>query len=545
MSTTFDWDAHAASVAMDDRERIEEETWRDPDAVARIFDKMMVEQGIAGDYLSLEFNDKVNAVEALSMDLPHDSQFYDHFFRNPDGEDAMIPVTVDTDGGRWAGMCDRVALVQEADGTRHIEVSALSMWNHIATTCFWASPFAPILAQLPRHDIKIGPVISVGASYLATNRARIQMSSAPPQFDDDGSWIDFGSAMFPVAVVPVDTLHDTSQWCAYSARFDMGDKVIQEISRGTGVVWDAELFLPGDEQPAPEWFYLDRPTIVIKARDQSNIVGPTGTLLDGITSWFESFLDDNTTPVRYPNFGAESDWEKAYETGPLGTKRFFPWVWYFEGEYSGIGQAEIAVHKPMATRVLVGGRSPSWVNAAIEIAIKNMLSWLGLLLGIPGLDALYRGQLDDVFLAFMVYEDVGRTVRAGPYAWSEFFVTGSEKAFTLDGVVAGLKGLHETRGYTSKKATVRDREPYIYGLHMRKGQQIGFALADLIFVDYISEATFRDTRTEPSHWELTIGDGAADESPIVKGWARMGQLAQIVATLSKDVGMEADFLGIF
>ncbi|MEV3975295.1 hypothetical protein AB0K68_45435, partial [Streptomyces sp. NPDC050698] len=80
---------------------------------------------------------------------------------------------------------------------------------------------------------------------------------------------------------------------------------------------------------------------------------------------------------------------------------------------------------------------------------------------------------------------------------------------------------------------------------MENGDQIGFQLGDLIFTDYITEDLFTDNRTVAGTWTLTIGDGAADEDPTVMGWNRLGQLANVISVLSKDVGMEADFFGLF
>lgn len=527
------WDAKAAARRMDEAYLAEQEQWRAPAAYVRVWDKHMVEQGVAGDYLFEQHTKRKNKVGAFAMTLPHDTHLRDHFFNNPDGEDAMIPITVDTEGDRWSGKCDRVALLRDEAGVETIEVSALCDLNHVATTCLFASPWAPLYAQFPRHDIRIGPACSViGNGWLGDNILRQQLPS--------------GSANWPIFVVPTDVWTDTSQWIGGSARFDMGFPFFDQFLKNSGVVIRADLFLPEeDEQPAPEWAWLDEPTIVIRLVDESNITGPTGTLLDGLISWFEDLLDDGTTPVRYPNFDSEIEYENVYQDGFLGTKRKWPWIWYHKSEYDGLGESEIALHKPMATHVYVGGRSPSYVNAAIEIAIKNMLAWLGTLIAVPGLDALYRGQLDDVFFAFDVGVDRGRVERAGPYAWKDHFVSGSEKAFTVDGQMAKLQGLHDTRGYTSHRVTVIDCQPYIYGLHYKVGQQIGFALDDLIFMDYVEECTHTDDRQNAARLELVIGDGSDEEDPTVKGWSRMGQIAQVVSTLAKDVGMEADFFGLF
>lgn len=527
------WDARAAARRMDEAFLEEQREWTVPDAYVRVWDNRMQEVGVAGDYLFEQHSFRRNKVGAFAMTLPHDTPLRDHFFNNPDGEDAMIPITVDTKGARWSGKVDRVALVRDENGVETIEVSALDDLNHLSTTCLWASPWAPLYAQFPRHDIRIGPACSVmGNGWLGQNLARQERMNS------------FES--FPIVVVPTNVLTDTSQWIGGSARFDMAFPFFDQFLKNTGVVVRAEMFLPEeDEQPAPEYFWLEEPTIVIRFEDESNVTGPTGTLLDGLVSWIEDLLDDGTTPVRYPNFDSEAEYEAVYQAGFLGTKREWPWVWYHKSEFDGLGESEIALHKPMATHVYVGGRSPSYVNAAIEIAIKNLLSWLGTLIGIPGLDALYRGQLDDVFFAFDVGVNRGRVQRAGPYAWRDHFVSGSEKAFTIDGQMAKLQGLHDTRGYTSHRVTVIDCQPYIFGLHYKVGQQIGFNLDSLIFADYVEEAVHTDDRQSGGRFELTIGDGADEEDPTVKGWNRLGQIAQVISVLAKDVGMEADFFGLF
>ncbi|MFH5209277.1 phage tail protein [Antrihabitans sp. NCIMB 15449] len=543
--TIPDW-AHAETRQMDQLYLDDERTYRAPSAKVRFWSKFMDEEGVESNYLTLQHNEPVNKVGALAMTLPSDTQFYDLLFNNPDGEDVMIPITSDTPGQRWSGKVDRCALVQDENGLKTIEVSAMHDWQHVATTCLWASPWAPLYAQLPRHDVRIGPIKSICEGYLGSAIARQQMGIQQPYTNAPDDWADFGPAMWPIVVVPTNIFLDDSPWGGSSARFDMADKKIQELLKGSGYVLQVRMFLPEeDEQPAPEWFFLTRPTIVMKIVDKSNVTGPTGTILDGFARWFEDFSDDGTTAIRYPGLDAGVDYEQAYQTSASGTKRLYPWIWYFEGEYTGISQSELAIHKPMAQFIYVGGRSPSYINAAIEIAIKNALSYIGLLIGVPGLDALYRGQLDDVFLAFDVGADLGRIQRSGPFAWKDHFVTGSEKAFTIDGQMAKRQGIYDTRGYTSHKVSVEDFAPYVYGRDMEVGDAIGFRLENQIFVDYITDAVYTDNRTDPSFWTFDVGSGADEEDPVVKSWSRLGQIAQAVSVASKDVGMDADFFGLF
>ena len=70
------------------------------------------------------------------------------------------------------------------------------------------------------------------------------------------------------------------------------------------------------------------------------------------------------------------------------------------------------------------------------------------------------------------------------------------------------------------EVTVHDNAPYILGPNADFwiGDQIGFKVGSLLFVDYVTEATFTDDRKTPGRWEITIGDGADEEDSLVKAW---------------------------
>ncbi len=540
------WNAVAETRRMDALERADD-AWRtDQSATVTYYDKWLDEVGEEGRYLSVSFSKLKNRAGGLKLTCPRDMVHFDHFFNNPDGEDATIPITVETKAYRWDGYVTKASLLRSADGVETVDIEAIHCWNHVATTALWASPFAPILAQWPRHMVLVGPVEVLFVVYMSCNVTRQQSTAMPAKWYDAPKWVTGGGdGLWPIAIVPVDILTNTSKWGAGSARFDMADVFFEPMLDDSGVIVEAGFYLPakGDEQPAPEWFWLDRNTVVLRTRDHTASVGLTGTLIDGLVRWFEDFIDD-TSPERYPVFDAQTEYEAVYANyGPLGTKRGLPWVWYREGEYSGLGEAQVSIHKPTATHVIVGGKSPGWVNAGIELVMKNMLAWLGLLIGVPGLDALYQGQLDDVFLAWNIFEDVGRTQRAGPFAPKEFVATNSSKAFTLDGVMTGRAALHTTRGYVANSVTVGDGAPYLPGKDYDIGHQIGFEIGNgQIFSDYVTEMTYTDDRQGGGRWDIKIGDGSDEEDTLVKAWDRLGALATIVKSLSTDVGADLDLI---
>jgi hypothetical protein len=537
------WDHAAEARRMDRLEREEQEERRDQRVKVRYYDKFLQEVGEEGRYLSVQATEKVFGAGGFKMICPRDMVHFDHIFRNPDGEDATIPITLNFPGRRWDGYITRAAIVRDGDGTEIVDIEAIHCWHHIATTVLYPSPFAPILAQWPRHMIGFGPILTLWVIYMACNLIRQQSLGFPQQWHDAPEWART-DALWPIALVPVDILRDVSPWRAAIARMDGADKLFEPLVAGTGVMLGARFFLPEeDEQPAPDYYHLYRPTVVLEGKNNSGVTGPTGTLIDGFFTMVEEWIDD-TTLVRYPKFDAQSEYEAVYGNyGPAGTYRALPHVWYLEGEYSGIGPSEVAIHKPTAIDVIVGGKSPGWVNAGIEFAIKQLLAWVGLLIALPGLDALYRGQLDDVFLAWYVWRDWGRAERAGPFAFKELYITGSDKAFTLDGVMAGKQGLHQTRGYTSKKVSMDPLAgPYTFGKDYDLNSQIGFQLGDLLFSDYVTEYTFTDERTVAARLELTIGDGSDEEDATVAGWNRMDQLAGAIKQLFTDVGADLDLI---
>ncbi|NKS29206.1 phage tail protein [Rhodococcus hoagii] len=539
--TDGSWSPAAAAAHMDGLSAAEQQEWLNPACDVRVFDKFYNEEGVCGDYLDLEFSLVKNVAGGLDITLPGDTPLRDHLLHNPDGADATIPIVVDTPGMRWPGKITTVRLVRFTDGTEVIEIEALHDLEHVAHISMWPAPFAPLEAQFPRHMILVGPTETVIKTFLAKNLMRLQLPlwTIPDNIFDPSAWFDIGNAMFPIAVVPANPFTDTSKWCALSARMQMGDELFAQALKDAGLVLTAKLFLPErDPQPAPQWFTLSKPTIVLDIVDKSGVTGPTGTFVDGLISYVAEFLDDGVTPILHPVINPDEPYDPDYFQGLLGVKPGKPWAVWREGQYSGIGESEIAIHKPMASSVIVGGKSPDWVNAGISLAIRSLLSWLGLLIGVPGLDALYQGQLDDVFLAFQKFTDRARERRAGPYGYQESFQVGSGSAYTLDAILAGREGLYSTRGYVSHKVTVEDNAPYIFGLHMEVGDIVGFELGGSIYTDYISAATFRDDRKTRATWTLTIGDGSDDEDPIARAHRKLGDLLSIVKEVSLDTGVD-------
>ncbi|PBC38463.1 phage tail protein [Rhodococcus sp. ACS1] len=530
------------SLADEERER-----FLDVSVEVRIWDKFYDFVDFAQDYIDLEFSFIRNGAGGLSMLLPGDTAIREHIFENPDGANATIPITVDTKGMQWPGKIDTASIIRDADGVETIEITALHDWEHVSRIAMWPSPFAPLQAQFPRRMVLVGPTETVIKTFLACNLLRLQLPlwRVPDMANlfDPSAWFDLGNAMFPIAVVPVNPLLDTTKWTAMSARMQMGNELFAQSLKDAGLVLTAKLYIHGEsEQPCPEWFILDRTTIVLDVEDHSGVTGPTGTVIDGLLDWFVELAEDGVTQIFHPILDPDGDGNSIIDDF-VGIKHEQPHIIWHEGQYSSVGESEVTIHKPIARDVIVGGKSPGWVNAGIEVGIRSLLSALGLALAVPGLDALYQGQLSDVFLAFQRFTDAERARQGGPYMYQEYVDTTGGSAYTIDAMVAGRSAVWDTRGYVSHSITVHDGSPFIFGTperggHFSIGHLVGFELNKTIYTDYVTKATFKDSRDTRATWTITIGDGSDEEGEAARSARKISSLFGIAKDIALDTGAD-------
>ncbi|AOE43720.1 minor tail protein [Gordonia phage Bantam] len=571
------WNPQAAASYMREHDVEETADLLDPRVEVRIFDKVYDLAEFAQDYIELEFSFKRNGTGALSMTLPGDSACRDHIFNNPDGADAIIPMIVDTAGAQWSGQIDTAAIVLDDDGVETIEITALHDWEWCNRVAMWPSPFAPLEAQFPKRMIGIGPASTIIKTFYRANLLRLQLPlwrmpalneifdpeifSLPSTAESDAVGSLAGGVIggvvggvagafgigadpnFPVAVVPSNPLKDTTKWCAVSARMQMGGELFEQVLKDSGLALVAKVWMPGEhEQPAPGHYTLTRPTILLDVEDHTGVTGPTGTVIDGMLWWFTELLEDMVTEVLSlsdpEHGGLVADDDLGQISKWLGLRKARPDVVWLDGQYSGIVSGQVTVHKPMARDIIVGGRSPGWVNSLIDVGMSLLLNYIGILAAAPGLSSLYTGQFDDILLAYQRFTDAGRAKRAGPYLYHEHVVADASAAYTMDGTMSGRSGIWDTRGYVSKTVKVRDASPYVFGTDYDIGHLVGYELDGVIWTDYVTEATFRDDREERAFWDITIGDGSDEESGSVRAHRKISGLFSIAKDLATDVGAD-------
>jgi hypothetical protein len=188
------------------------------------------------------------------------------------------------------------------------------------------------------------------------------------------------------------------------------------------------------------------------------------------------------------------------------------------------------VHKQQGTDIVTGGKSPGWVNMAITFAIRYGLSQLAEVVwqseqpGAEGLDNLYQGQLDDVFLAFIRFTDPIRSTDAGSYAFREYFETGDGSAYTINSVQTLAEGNFKMRAYASMKFDI-GIGPLIYGEDYVLGDRLMAEIRGIFFVDQILSVKAAGSRSESGRTFASFGDDTREEDPVARAFRTIGNVA--------------------
>ncbi|MFC7424068.1 hypothetical protein [Nocardia tengchongensis] len=508
--------------------------------------------GECGDYISVTFTPKRNGIAAGTIVLkdsdPMVSVAENCWY-------TVIPVTIElASGWRWSGRVD----TSSDDVVRGVGTATLQL---ISDYCWFSSLLVfpawwmPIEAQIPKEAVFVGPAITNIKELVAEQILRQSgLIGAALEFAGNilnppaylGSLLDFYG--LPLVVVPTNPLTDTSKWTSITCKMTTVAAAVEQTLKDCGLVLTADLWLPGDPQPAADWgIILTDPVVVIDVRDYSGVTGLTGTMLDGLIGGVIDLIDTVLGEILSLVAGANvSDSNSTDATNPygngilaqlLGIDAKPPWVIYEDGPRSGIEESHVTAHSPLAYRVVTGGKSPDWVNKGIDLVLEYGLSLLLAAFGASGISStLLDGLFDNVFLAYQQLEDEARRIKLGKFGRPEFWAQGGSAAYTLDSQVILEGALWDTRGYHSFQLITQDGYPYSFGGELF-GQHygdygIGFPVSWVrkgkIYTDYCTEATLTDDRTHRVAITAKVGDQSAVESPWAKLMRRIGSLYDIV-----------------
>ena len=488
-------------------------------------------------------------------------------FKTRPEEDLHITIDPDPDKphdykNRWGGKVETIEDDETKGQATRTVLNCVSNVKHLSKIMVAATPLLPPAFQPIKMFLWAMPCASLCATTVFVNLARIYaLNSFWPVPRD--IWnpqhllrnaLDWRS--WPVQVMPINTALDQSRWATVAARWKDAKTVLTPTMKDCGVIPHAYTWLPGD--PAPyahvygkalgEVLKPTRACVILSFEDQSGVTGPTGTAADGLINLFAVTADDLITETLIA-----VDGDGDGETDPFIRKILMvapkrpPFV-YRDTGYGGTNSRKMVIHKSQAISIVVGGRSPSWVNQAITFGIRYGLAQLANAItsipgapaqasGSEGLDNLYQGQLDDTVLPFMLFIDPRRSTRAGSYAWNEHFQQGSGTAFTVNSVQDTRAGWYATRPYTSFKFDVGDGAPFVLGEDIRLGSRVSAERRKVIYTDQIMAIKRAGDRNGSGRPVISFGDDSREEDPVAQAFTSIANVASFASMMLGSEGM--------
>ena len=363
------------------------------------------------------------------------------------GEDLHITLdpipTQRTWRSRWGGKVTTINAKRDRDGLHTIEMEMIHNREHAKHVLAGANPVFPPEVQWPRmFFMPMNLRTGLSLTFLI-NLARQYhpLLSIPTNIANPAAWLGVGLKGFnplswPIQIQFCNPVFDTSRFEVLSSRWQDIHTVSKPLLEDAGCMLRAYTWLTEDydsphpelevklpfldiaddildalflrrndiDKPEPTLADLARPTrncVIFAVEDKSGVVGPTGTLIDGVLNMVAATADNLITEIILPN-----DKDKDGKTDPLFRKWFMVapqpgWVTYRDHQYSGLVESRMITHGSTAKTVMHGGRSPGWVNQAITFGIKYGLSQLSAVInyvvgayqqpGTPGLEELYQG----------------------------------------------------------------------------------------------------------------------------------------------------------
>jgi hypothetical protein len=477
-------------------------------------------------------------------------------FKTRPAEDLHITIDPNPDKphdwkNRWGGKVETLVDEERQGQPTVTTITAVSNRIHLRHILLAAMPVLPHAVQIPKMFLWGGPCVTACASAVMVNLFRIYSLNGwwpiPRNLFAPSTWLENVSPLnWPVQVMPVNPLLDQSRWITIGARWQDAETILKPAMKDAGVICHAYTWLPGD--PAPyeafgplkEQLKPTRACVILSFEDQSGVGGPTGTAIDGLVNLFAVTVDDLFTETLLAVDGDGDGETDPFVRKLLGVAPKRPPFVYRDTGYGGVLGRTTVVHKSKAITIVVGGRSPGYVNSAIEFGIRYGLSQIAnaissvpgapaQLSGSEGLDNLYQQQLSDVFLAFMPFVDPRRSAAAGPYARNEHFEQGS--GFTISSIMSARQGWWATRPYTSMKFDIDD-SLYRIGEDIRLGSRVSAERKGITYTDQIMAIKRRGDRDSSGRPMISFGDDSREEDPVAQGFAAIANVANFAAMLA-------------
>ncbi len=477
--------------------------------------------------VSIEIPESVNETSALKLELRDDHPAFD-FLLPFDMLDPGAPeltwralvhesqwIMVEGPRGAVDRLVYRVARITDSvgNGEAHgtVTVEAKSLFRYIEKIALRASPNDPLIAQLKYRDFRAGDSLRVLKEYLLVNLMRDFQPRAIKGWNlwSSNAWASVRPDAWPAIVSPVHESTST-QVTVLDARFDMAGDFFKDTLDAAGLMLSINLWLPGDEQPAPSHVQLRLPTLWIDIVPRQYDTSTTGHALD----LFRGLIRQFDREANAPRIGMG--------TTPATLDHLLPWVVWRPEDMAGI-TSDFTVVKSEDWHVTVGGRSPEIVNKLIGAGSKALFSGLaaglaqlvpvfGPLIAAAGafLGEISAAALKDKLFAWNEFSDTVRRAAHGRFAYRD--QVGAGDGWSLSAFQQGFEMLQQGAGMVSIGFQVSEQTVYRWGEHYRAGDQQGVVHRSVVFATYVSNATLHWSVADGWKEELTLGDPRARES---------------------------------
>ncbi|CAM3038420.1 hypothetical protein [Skermania piniformis] len=466
--------------------------------------------------LAWDFEEVANDTGEGEFTIPGDHLLTEWLLR-PSLRQADVHIVVDTPYWRWGGKCDQIQRIYKAGEMVAVRVHFLHDYHQAKKITCYANPIFPAEFQVPKAMPYAGPTCTGTILYGLSNAWRIQsLNAIPDNIFNPAQWSGlWDPAQWWTTFVPVNPLTDTSQWTVLSSRFANFHDLMAPTLASAGVLLQPQRWMPGEPQPAGNFYQLQHSTRVFRAIDKSGYAGPTGTMIDGLLNLVGTIAEDLINEIVTELATEQPDEYKL--PGWFGTVKTAPWVVFPQGKHSTVRSQTMTIHKALAYAMVHGGKSPQWVNSAAKLAANAALGYLGMLVGNPGLAlGVFDFLVEDTILAFHRVGNPFRKQAMGPDAYFENWVQGPGVGFTLSTLQAFITGFWDTRGYTSYTAEIDAYAPYVPGKHFGLMDRIGFDFGGEWYVDNVHAIRYKGDRATLPAWEISIGNDQAEEEPMAK-----------------------------
>lgn len=466
----------------------------------------------------LKWSEKDLEHGTASVTLPG-TETWDEYFEGLDTYAARV-MSCDMPGGyRVAYFLTSVDRVPDGDGHAW-NVTCVSLSRMLGFS-LWPDPLLPAELQISGVYRGIGPGATAWKTAAALNLCRLQSElwSIPVTSPfDPGTWNLVAKAMDPIIINPrrIGVL-DTSDWVVTEWCMDSAWDAAVEICKAGDMSIRCDLWLPGDEQPFPEFVKLTEPKLVVDLVPSPRQLTFTGTLVDGAIRQAIQLVDDMWDWITYPILDPAGGILDTLSGDPLTAG--IPV--YRAGQWSPIADATKTITYPTSSRSTVGGKSPDWVNTIAADLVGGAVAALGAQIGFPGLKIGFLEKMaQNRILSYHSIEDRALAGEAGRWRLRESFAGSQTTALSLQAADAAKSDRWDNRGRISRKITVTNGSPYWVGRHLRVGWPIAVEHDDgTADVEVVSGIDF----TEGGPVTITVGVPEPDAPGV---WA-LGKIREV------------------